>query len=387
MSEALPEHEALRRLLGAWALRACSSSEREEIARHLEGCPSCAAEAERLRRVVELLHPHMDLDLPPALRAEVLGTCFAARSPQVEIPEWARPFDAETARLDALLNDMNAQEWRKPVQLAWREEDEPATRHTTVEGVLGHLLAVDAMVGAQLGLTDPVPRPDAETRAQDDPSSRTERLWRHEEGEAAAAGSGARDEADPGGLHERWREHTYELIRTCSYGQGGVADIGVPYGPGVVLPLRLALLDRAFETWIHATDIADAVNYPYPAPVPEHLSTLIGVAVQMLPSVLAARRQAGLASPPLPLIRPGADGRSVRLEIRGESGGDWYLPIDAPDGPAGPDNCVGHVVLPEVAFCRLAAGHLSPRELAEQQVGDVVAATEILYAMASMSRL
>ena len=121
--------------------------------------------------------------------------------------------------------------------------------------------------------------------------------------------------------------------------------------------------------------------------VAEHLRTLIAVAVQMLPSVLAACRQAGLASPPLPVAEPGATVRSVRLQIDGESGGTWYLPLDGPEGPAGPENCVSHVVLPEVEFCRLAAGHLAPRQAAAGQLGDQSAVVELLYAMASMSRL
>ncbi|CAM5622875.1 hypothetical protein SVIOM74S_04797 [Streptomyces violarus] len=33
------------------------------------------------------------------------------------------------------------------------------------------------------------------------------------------------------------------------------------------LPLRDAMLDRAFECWVHAEDIAEAVDYPYAAAV------------------------------------------------------------------------------------------------------------------------
>ncbi|MEU6840481.1 hypothetical protein ABZ930_01235 [Streptomyces sp. NPDC046716] len=190
-------------------------------------------------------------------------------------------------------------------------------------------------------------------------------LWQQTEQDRTA--SDASGDEDPRTVRRVWRDHAYELIRTCSFSGNGVADIAVPYGDDVVLPLRLALPDRAFETWIHATDI--------------------GVAVQMLPAILAARRQAGLASPPRPLTQPGASPSSVRLEIEGESGGDWYLPVDAADGPAGPDNCVSHIVLPEVGFCRVAAGHLAPREAAASQQGDPTAVIELLYAMASMSRL
>ncbi|MGY0020585.1 maleylpyruvate isomerase N-terminal domain-containing protein [Streptomyces sp. cg35] len=372
----------LQRMLGAWALHACSAEETERIEEHLSACASCAAEAQRLRSASEFLHPHMDLDLPPTLRAEVLGACLGARPPQVAVPDYAKPYDAETARLDGLLADLAEDEWAKPVQLQWFEGDDSASHSTSVGGVLGHLVAVDGMVSASLGLPDPV-TPDG--KGSTDPQQRTEALWKQME--SPEEGSDASGRADGSSVRSTWRDQAYELIRTCAYGGGGVADIAVPYGEDVVLPLRLALLDRAFETWIHATDIADAVDYPYPPPVPEHLQTLIGVAVQMLPSILAARRQAGLASPPLPVVEPGASERSVRLEIEGESGGEWYLPLDRPDGPAGPDNCVSHIVLPEVEFCRLAAGHLAPRQAATGQQGDQTAIVELLYAMASMSRL
>ncbi|WP_237285361.1 hypothetical protein [Streptomyces niveus] len=113
----------------------------------------------------------------------------------------------------------------------------------------------------------------------------------------------------------------------------------------------------------------------------------MGVAVQMLPSILAARRQAGLASPPLPTLDPTLAPRSLRLTIEGESGSDWYLPVDDPTSTAGPDNCVGEVVLDEVEFCRLSAGRLRPQDVAAGQQGDRAALNELLYAMASMSRL
>ncbi|MEU0523822.1 zf-HC2 domain-containing protein [Streptomyces niveus] len=368
-------HARLQRLLGAWALSACSSDEAAEVDAHLTECGDCSREAGQLRSAIGLLHPHMDLDLPPTLRAEVIGACLGARSPQVAVPDYAQPYDAEAARLDALLTDLDDSEWAAQVKLEWFDGGDSTSRETSVAGVLGHLLAVDGTVSASLGLPDPL-KPG--TTSSTDPKDRTEALWEQSEPFA---------ESGPDALRDTWRDHAYELIRTCAFSGKGIADIAVPYGEGVVLPLRLALLDRAFETWIHATDIADAVDYPYPPPVPAHLRTLVGVAVQMLPSILAARRQAGLASPPLPTLDPALAPRSLRLTIEGESGGDWYLPVDDPTSTAGPDNCVGQVVLDEVEFCRLSAGRLRPQDVAAGQEGDRVALNELLYAMASMSRL
>ncbi|MEU0133318.1 zf-HC2 domain-containing protein [Streptomyces sp. NPDC006296] len=389
MNSPADEHAQVQRMLGAWALQACSAEEAAQLDKHLSVCPECSDEAERLRGAVGLLHPHLDLDLAPTLRAEVLGACLSARQPEVSVPDYAQPYDAETARLDTLLADLSSQEWKAPVQLEWFEGENSATRDTSVNGVLGHLLAVDGTVAKTLGLPDPMLPPADGTN---DPLARTEALWEQMDASAKQPEPSGSDDADPGtgdpagSIRQTWRDQTYELIRTVSFGNAGVADMGVPYGEAV-LPLRLAMLDRAFETWIHATDIADAVDYPYMPPVPDHLRTLISVAVEMLPAILAARRQAGLASPPLPVTQPGAQGRSLRLQIEGESGGDWYLPLDGAEGPAGPENCVSHVVLEEVEFCRLAAGHLPPRKVAAAHQGDQKAVLELLYAMASMSRI
>ncbi|NED73465.1 MDMPI N domain containing protein, partial [Streptomyces sp. SID9944] len=122
-----------------------------------------------------------------------------------------------------------------------------------------------------------------------------------------------------------WRSQTHALVRTVSRADGtepadaaGPEKATVPYG-GFELPLRDALLDRAFECWVHAEDIADAVDYPYDPPAPRHLHGMIDLAARMLPGVLAERRRAGLAAPGRArhLVTAGAPGRSLRLEIEG----------------------------------------------------------------------
>jgi hypothetical protein len=48
---------------------------------------------------------------------------------------------------------------------------------------------------------------------------------------------------------------------------------------------------------------------------------------------------------------------------------------------------VAHVALDGVEFCRLAAGHVVPREAAAGQAGDREAIRDVLYAAASLSRM
>ncbi|MFE2628972.1 zf-HC2 domain-containing protein, partial [Streptomyces sp. NPDC059374] len=295
------EHRVLKSLLGAWALAACSPEETAAVEEHLGECGGCADEALRLREAVGLLHPAESLDLDPSLRARVLQGCLDRRPPRVPVPEWAAPYDAETARLDALLQDFGDAEWHAPVRLRWFRRDEPTSRRTTVAGVIAHLLTVDGMVAAALGLPDPLGDVPADRPT---PSARTEAYWRASHFPPTRAVRGP------------WREQAHDLVRTVSFTGGGTGALSVPYGD-FALPLRDAMLDRAFECWVHAEDIAEAVDYPYEPPSGSDLHHMVDLAARLLPSVLSARRQAGLAAPAPEgrrLVSAGRPGRSLRLE-------------------------------------------------------------------------
>ncbi|MFF5473023.1 zf-HC2 domain-containing protein [Streptomyces achromogenes] len=366
-------HDVLKALLGAWALAACSAAETAAVEEHLGECGACADEARRLREAVGLLHQPESLDLDPGLRTRVLESCLRRRPPRIPVPDWAAPYDAETARLDALLQDFKGAEWQAPVELRWFENDVPAARRTTVAGVIAHLLAVDGMVAAALGLADPPARADGAAG----PAGRTEAYWRSAHLPPAHAVRGA------------WREQSHALVRTVSFTGGRTGGLPVSYGE-FTLPLHDAMLDRAFECWVHAEDIAKAVDYPYAAPTPRHLHRMIDLAARVLPTVLAERRRAGLSEPARHtphLVPAGAPGRSLRLEIEGDAGGEWLIPLDSPAARGSADLEVARVVLDGVEFCKLAAGHVSPEDAAAGQAGDRRAIRDVLYAAASLSRM
>ncbi|WP_435865175.1 MDMPI N domain containing protein [Streptomyces spectabilis] len=376
------DHHVLKSLLGAWALAACSAAESRAVEEHLGDCGPCAEEALRLRDAVGLLHPEESLDLDPGLRTRVLASCLGRRPPRIPLPEWATPYDAETARLDALLQDIGDSEWHAPVRLRWFDDDHPVTRKTTVAGVIAHLLAVDGLVGTALGLDDPL---GGGAPPSLDPGERTEAYWRASQFPPTRAVRGP------------WRDQTHELIRTVSFAGGGSGRLAVTYGvaPGAPggpagrfeLPLRDSMLERAFECWIHAEDIAQAVDYPYEPPAPRHLHHMIDLAARLLPATLAERRRSGRAGPPRELVAAGAPGRSLRLEVEGVGGGEWLIPLDSPGASGSADLEVAHVALDGVEFCRLAAGHVSPEEAAAGQVGDREAIRDVLFAAASLSRM
>ncbi|WP_328621156.1 zf-HC2 domain-containing protein [Streptomyces sp. NBC_00354] len=362
-------HAVLKSLLGAWALAACSAEETQAVEDHLTECAPCAEEALRLRDAVGLLHPEESLDLKPLLRSRVLEDCLGKRPARIPVPVWASPYDTETARLDALLRDFGDSEWQTPVRLKWFEEERRQYRRTTVAGVIGHLLTVDGMVATALGLDDPL-GPDAPS----DATGRTEHYWN------SAVQPLTRQ------IREPWREQGHTLVRTVSFAGRGVGQLSVDYG-AFALPLGDAFLERAFECWVHAWDIAEAVDYPYDPPSGPHLNRMIDLAARLLPSALAHRRRAGLAAPARGLVAAGAPGRTLHLEIEGAGGGSWDIALDSPAAKPSPEHTVAQIALDGAEFCQLAAGHISPEEAAVGQHGDREAIRDVLFAAASLSRL
>ncbi|MGK5734170.1 zf-HC2 domain-containing protein, partial [Streptomyces sp. URMC 124] len=348
-------HKVLKSLLGAWALAACSPEETAAVEAHLTDCATCADEAVRLREAVALLHPEDNLDLDPRLRSRVLASCLGRRPARVPVPSWAAPYDAETARLDALLRDFGEAEWQAPVRLQWFDGTRAVERDMTVAAVIGRLTAGDGPVAAALGLPEAPQEPEA------------------------AAGT-------PGAVRTEWRSQGHALIRSASFADGDAAELPVPSGR-FTLPLRDAFLGRAFACWIHAEDIADAVDYPYRPPAPGHLHDLVDLTARMLPEAIAGRRRAGLAPPPRALTAAGAPGRTLHLEVEGSGGGHWYVPLDSPAATATPDDEVAHVALDALEFCHLAAGHVHPEDAAAGHTGDREAILDALYATASLSRM
>lgn len=365
-------HKVLTSLLGAWALAACSAEETAAVEEHLTSCAPCADEALRLRDAVGLLHTDGTLDLDPMLRSRVLEGCLGRRPARIPVPSWAAPYDAETARLDALLRDIGDAEWHAPVRLKWFEDGRQANRRTTVAGVIGHLMAVDGLVSRALDLDDPLGKDGSHLPPT--PAGRTERYW------SAALRPPTR------AVREPWRDQSHALVRTVSFAGRGIAERSVPYGD-FDLPLQDSLLERAFECWVHGGDIADAVDYPYEPPAAAHLHRMIDLAVRLLPATLAGRRRAGLAAPARDLVTAGSPGRSLHLEVEGRGGGDWYIALDSPAALGSPAHTVAQVALDGVEFCRLVAGHVPPAEAAAGQQGDREAIHDVLFAAASLSRL
>jgi uncharacterized protein (TIGR03083 family) len=351
-------HEDLRTLLGAWALDACPPDEAELLESHLPDCSSCSQEAAQLRDAAGWLSADEPLDPEPGLRAAVLSRCLERRAPAIRVPEWAEPFVAETARLDALLRDLGELDWRETVTLRWwngTEECSPAE-------VLSHLAAVDGLLAPLLGLPDPAagaPEP-AEGELLAVRTAYLRRLNRSR---------------SPETVRVAWRAQTRRLVERAALLGDTAGDRLVDYG-AFQLPLRDAFLDRAFETWIHGEDIAEAVGYPVHPPRGPHLRQLVGLAVRMLPQLLGG-------------LRPREEKpRVLRLLVEGRGGGEWLVPLDALEPPAAAADLepTATIAVDGVEFCQLCAGHTPPDRLPVGLTGDSALAREVLRAVPLLSR-
>ncbi|RAG82137.1 MDMPI N domain containing protein [Streptacidiphilus pinicola] len=340
-------HEKLRALLGAWALDACTADEAAPLETHLATCPACREEGRQLRDAAGWLSSDEPLDPEPSLRRQVLDGCLDRREPAFRVPAYAEPFVAETARLDALLRDLGELDWMEPATLRWHagsEQRRPAD-------VLCHLAAVDGVLARALGLPDPTEGTDL--------AERDARLCATQAGRA------------PGSVRAFWRAQTRTMVETAALAAPGLAERFVDYG-AFRLPLADSFLDRAFECWIHAEDIAEAVGYPYNPPRGAHIRSLIGLAVRLLPYAFAGE--------------PGAD-RVIQLIVEGRGEGTWLIPVDSPGTVPPPDTePTATVAIDGVEFCHLCAGRRDPHRIPAGITGDRELARAALAAAPLLSR-
>jgi hypothetical protein len=133
-------------------------------------------------------------------------------------------------------------------------------------------------------------------------------------------------------------------------------------------PLREALVQRGFETWIHAEDVRAVLAAPPRPPSARQLADIVDFASRLLPAAMLA---AGRAHPDT----------SVRLVLTGDGGGTRLVAL-APQPAAG--RVAAEISMPAERFCRLLAGRLvSPLASAEID-GDRGVAADFLTVAATM---
>ena len=333
-------HAAVTELLGAWAVDACSVQEAATVEDHLAGCPACAAEADRLGRAVTGLATMVAVAPPARLRGAVLAAAVAGRPAAAEEAETG--YATWVERFDTLLERLTPAQWRARVVHDW-----------TVQDLVAHLTATDGLLAAQLGSADDEKPEDPADLDGTLPARRT------------TAAIGEQRGQPPGRTREAWRAQADHLLRDAG-APGTLAGPGrraPPRGPRP--PLRTALVQRLFETWIHTDDVQRALDGT-PAPLEaRHVELVVAFGVHLLP---AALRLAGADRP----------ARSARLVLTGPAGGDWTISPAVQRAPARPPDAT--VTMEAVEFCFLLGNRRDPDSVPHRVEGDRAVAATLLRA-------
>jgi uncharacterized protein (TIGR03083 family) len=218
--------------------------------------------------------------------------------------------------LEAELVPLSDDGWSAPVIFDW-----------TVREVVVHLAAVNDALVARLVRGQQSPIDPAEL---DDATATLQRELR---------GAGYTEVID------RWRESVCGLRANARHDQlvGWV---------GLTIPSCSALVDRAFETWIHANDIRNAIGRASLDPSAQSFRVLSDLAAQLLPLAL--------------VVTGHPHSGCLQLTLTGPGGGEWSLPLGA-----GPE----HGPLVSIAasardLCLLMGDRIDPLDFACTVRGD-----------------
>ena len=339
-------HAAVTELLGAWALDACSVEETATVEHHLAGCPSCSAEADRLGQVAAGLATMVAAPPPARLRDAVMAAARAARPAAGE--EVSTGYATLVERFDTLLGSLTPAQWRERV-----------IHDLTVQDLVAHLIATDELLVAQLGA--------AGAEAPEDPAELDGTL----PARRSAASIGEHRGRPPERTRAVWRAQADRLLRDARSDTPGALDRRVRLADPRLprQPLRTALVQRLFETWIHTDDVRTLLGSPPAPPSERQVALIVTFGVRLLP---AALRLAGADRPP----------GSARLVLVGPGGGDWTISSAGQDVPARPPDAT--ITMDAIEFCYLLGNRRDPDAVPHRVEGDPAAAATLLRAAATL---
>ena len=329
-------------LVGAYVIEACPADEAQSVAEHANSCPTCAAEIAELSRVAEWIGVSATRAPAPELRSRVLSAALATRpagrpsvspvavaahtTPVAEVRRLVEPYRVQVGELDRLLSGLSQPQW----QLA-------TGPHRSVRDLMVHLLGNDAPVATAAGL-DP-------SELDNQPSTSDIRLG--------------------------WREQAHAIMAVVT-GQGAGLlrrEVRLAGRRGIRRPVREAMIQRGFETWIHAEDVRAALHLPPQTPSAQQVSDIVDFALRLLPAAMDAT---GLAHPD----------KAVRVVLTGDGGGTRLVDLSA--ASQAPGTVVAELSLPAERFCRVLAGRLVTSSTDAEVDGDSSAANDFLTVAATM---
>jgi hypothetical protein len=318
------------------------------------------------------------IEAPPGrLRSRVLGAALeqrrAGRPPGFVAISPVEGYRRTVAELDRLLERLAGEEWRATVEpYGW-----------SVQGLVGHLLAIERALGARLGSDGTGDRPDpadpadpADLADPADPSDPADPA--HDHIGMTLKTVAAQDDRAPSHTLADWRVAARRVLGALSAGvgrdQGGdERDDERVELYGLTWRWDTLLVVRTLEMWTHTDDIRRAIGRPLVAPDAERLGLMTDLAVRTIPQLVATEPAPGSTAAPA---------HWVRFVLTGPGGGAWTRPV----GPAGaaPSTAertaapAARIVADAVGFCRLTAGRLTVAELRPRVDGDRELAARLL---------
>lgn len=275
--------------------------------------------------------------LPEGLRERVLTASGRARPAGTGWPDIApdSPPVAFGRAADAFyetLGNLSEPDWHRPV-----------LRDLDVQGLVGHLIGVEADVQRAL--------------AGDPAVASTEHVSATQPVALAQAGRPP---------HETVADWRAAVDRTLDLISHGTLDVTATLY-GVPLPVGDLLVARTFELWTHENDIRTAAGFPPSAPRPSTLRPMTELATALLPLGAALR---GVSDP-----------ISLHLVLTGPGGGTWDIHLGEPSDHPAPLTIVTGVV----PFCRLFSNRLDPASLDVFVDGEQSRAARVLVSATALA--
>jgi len=322
-------------LLGAYALDACDPNEATEIEGMLARRPALAEEAARLSHVAAWIGAIKALEPPPRLREQVLAAARRRRSgpadPVIDL------YVSLEERFGQAIEEF------PPTLLAATTANGLAARDLAV-----HMAAQESLLAQNLGIAT---APDI---VEDDIDARTYAMIPRFA------------DLDLDDVLELWRD-SVEANRAWA--------VEHPNDPapwrGMPLSRDDTLTVRAFEAWIHADDLRRVVGVEPTRPAARHLAVMSDLAARILPLTLAVT---GRSQP----------GKTARLVLTGDGGGDWTVPMGEHQPQSAPDVTI---VADVVDWCLLVGDRIAPSELRYTAEGDTDLVADVLAAVPALATL
>ena len=218
---------------------------------------------------------------PVARRAAVFGAATDSRAPQVPPaePGTAAGLFAEVSdALDADLETLDARDWSSVVVGGW-----------SVQDTVVHLAAVHEVLATRLNGRDERPIVAGEL---DQATDRLIAEHRH---------------VAPSETRRFWRASVDRLRHGLAVCDTEFNWLGLDVGADT------AIVDRSFETWIHANDIRRVTNRSSLDPSGQHMFVMCNLAIDLLPLAL--------------IVTDRPHHALVTVNLSGPGGGTWTMPL------------------------------------------------------------